>query len=197
MSINLTYWLHFCNVQVVWYSCGSHQSWPDQNGGSLPREHQIITRRYSGMIHPRWNQLCRPCRVGKRAGEKATMQGRLTRNTGRIPGVSFIPIYRINTARFTSGKATGYRLPVSFVGWDQLKSKGQKIALTYNNFRYPNCHLYLGVEIFYFNSFANITDSCSLTERYCFSGGAFYILCKHAVTVFLVGCILMIKHVTY
>ncbi|EIJ04931.1 hypothetical protein ECB41_A0150 [Escherichia coli B41] len=54
-------------------------------------------------------------RISEQATQ-AAMQGGLTRNTGRILGVSFIPIYRSNTARFTSGKATGYRLPISFVG---------------------------------------------------------------------------------
>ena len=32
---------------------------------------------------------------------QAATQGRLTRNMGRSPDVSFIPIFRINTARFT------------------------------------------------------------------------------------------------
>ena len=31
---------------------------------------------------------------------QAATQGRLTRNMGRSPDVSFIPIFRINTARF-------------------------------------------------------------------------------------------------
>lgn len=39
-------------------------------------------------------------RISEPAVQAAT-QGRLTRNTGRSPGVSFIPIFRINTARFT------------------------------------------------------------------------------------------------
>ena len=54
------------------HPCGWHQSWSDQNGGSLSRKHQIITGRYPGMVHPRRNLFSRPRRAGKRAGEKTT-----------------------------------------------------------------------------------------------------------------------------
>ncbi len=61
-----TFTRHFSHIKIdithlLLNSCGWHQSWPDQNGRNLPREYQIITRKYSGMVHPRRNLSSRPC----------------------------------------------------------------------------------------------------------------------------------------
>lgn len=53
--------------------------------------------RHSGETGQRHHQMDR---ISEQAAQAAT-QGRLTRNMGRSLGVSFIPIFRINTAHFT------------------------------------------------------------------------------------------------
>jgi hypothetical protein len=53
--------------------------------------------RHSGETGQRHHQMDR---ISEQAAQAAT-QGRLTRNMGKSLDVSFIPIFRINTARFT------------------------------------------------------------------------------------------------
>nr|CAP20323.1 hypothetical protein [Yersinia enterocolitica] len=53
--------------------------------------------RHSGETEQRHHQMDR---ISEQAAQAAT-QGRLTRNMGKNLDVSFIPIFRINTARFT------------------------------------------------------------------------------------------------
>lgn len=61
---------HYHPPSPYQYSFGLHQSWPDQNGRGLPWEHQIITRIYSGIVHPRWNLFSRLAELVNAQGKR-------------------------------------------------------------------------------------------------------------------------------